>query len=116
MKTLILKYLKPRGREESNREIALFMVLAAVCGWLFGGWWTYWTHSLRPSGRSGEMVYQPLFYLVREHEVLLLLFAGGFAGWLFSLFFRKRRGEAGILCAVVFLLVSVIWSRIATYR
>ncbi len=116
MKTSKFKYLKLKSREESDREIALFMVIATVCGWLFGGWWTSWTHSLRPYRRGGEMVYQPLFYLVREYEVLLLLFAGGFAGWLFSLFFRKRRGEAGILCGVVFLLVSVIWSRIAGYR
>ncbi len=116
MKTLKFKYLKLKRREESNREIALFMVIAALCGWFFSGWWIYWTHSLRPYRRGGEMVCQPLFYFVREYEALLLLFAAGFAAWLFSLFFRKRRWEAGILCGVVFLLVSLIWSDIAGYR
>ncbi len=109
---MVKKYLKPFKQEEAHR---LVVILAGLFGWLFGGWWASWTHSLRPYRRGGEMVYQPLFYLVREYEVLLLLFAGGFAGWLFSLFLRKRRWEVGILFGVVFLLVSLIWSRIAAY-
>ena len=113
LKTLILKYLKPRGREESDRLVALFMVLAAVCGWIFPGLWNL---IIVHYGHRGLSKFESRFFSLNQYEVVIFIFMAGFMGWLFSLFFRKRRWEAGILCGVVFLLVSVIWSGIAGYR
>ncbi len=117
MKTLKFKYLKLKRREESNREIALFMVIAALCGWLFSGWWIWKSYPLeRPPYVGVDEPLFPLFFWIKQHEVVMYICIAGFMGWFFGLFFRKRRWEAGILCGVVFLLVSLIWSDIAGYR
>ncbi len=106
MKTSKFKCLKLKRRNESNREIALFMVIAALCGWMYPGLWNL---IIVHYGQRGLNKFESRFFPLNQYELLaIFILMAGLMGWLFSLFFRKRRREAGIVCGVVFLLVSWI--------